>query len=199
MHGSPQLILALLLAAVPASAGAVFDIDTAHSSVGFRVSHMVISRTSGKFTEFSGSFEFEGEDPGKAKSGSAEALIKTASIDTANEKRDAHLRGPDFFNVKEFPEIRFEGRKVKMLGKKKGKLHGELTMRGITRPTVLDLEFHGVVNDPRGDERAGFTATTTIDRTDYGITWNKAMDQGGLVVGEEVEITLEIEGIRRKK
>lgn len=185
--------LAVSLGAAPARA-ARYGIDTSHSSVEFKVRHMVVSKTHGKFNKFSGDFEFE---PGKPKAWRARAVIDAASIDTANEKRDGHLRSADFLDVAKHPSIEFVSRKVTDLKDGKAKLHGDLTIRGVTKPVVLDLEVHGVVTDPSGKERSGFSARGKINRTDYGVSWNRTLDTGGLVVGEEVEISLEVEGIRQ--
>ncbi len=186
---------ALILSAVLNVRAAEYKIDAAHSSVSFKVRHLVIGKTRGHFSDFSGVVHYE---PGKPKSWKAEAVIDVASIDTGNEKRDTHLRASDFLDVKKHPKIIFKSSGVKGLEDDSGVLLGELTIRGVTKKVALDVEINGLVKDHRGDERIGFTATTVINRFDYGISFSKKLDKGGLVVGEEVTITLEIEAIRKK-
>jgi len=185
------LLVALSVFSVfPPAHAEVYDIDPVHSSVEFKIRHMVVSKTSGKFNDFSGTIHYDKNNP---KAWGAEAVIQTASIDTSNAKRDGHLRGSDFFDVEKYPTIKFKSGKVGKIKDGKGKLHGELTMLGVTKPVVLDLEIHGAMNGI-----AGFSATTTVDRTDFGISWNKVLDAGGLAIGKEVEITLEIEAHEKK-
>ncbi|HBA61890.1 MAG TPA: protein yceI precursor [Elusimicrobia bacterium] len=174
---------------------ATYDIDAAHSAVTFKVAHMAISKVSGRFDKFTGSLEFV---PGDTKAWKAEASIETASINTNVEARDKHLRAADFFDAEKFPAITFKGLKVTNYKNMKGKLHGELTMHGVTKPVVLDVQGSGPAIDPWGGERLAAVATTTINRKDFGLTWNKVLETGGLLVGETVEITLEIEAVKRK-
>lgn len=189
------LSLAFLACACAGPAGAeTYQIDPVHSDVRFSVSHMV-GKVSGRFGKFEGTVEYVKGDP---KAWKVDALIQTASIDTNNEDRDKHLRTGDFLDTEKFPTISFKSTKVTDLKGDKAKLHGDLTLHGVTKPVVLDLELGGVVKDPWGNQRAGATAATKINRKDYGIVWNKVLDGGGLVVGEEVSITLEIEGIVKK-
>jgi polyisoprenoid-binding protein YceI len=181
--------------AVPASA-ARYAIDTSHSSVGFKVRHMVISKTRGVFETFSGWVEY---DPKKPKSWKVDVTIETASVNTQNEDRDNHLRNKDFFDVKKFPQMKFVSTRVEKVKGNAAVLVGKLTMKGVTKTVRLDIENHGIVKGPWGKTRTGWSATTKIDRTDYGVTWNKNLDQGGVVVGEEVEIAIEIEAIQEGK
>lgn len=187
------LSLCLLVPAAAVKAD-IYEIDAAHSSVSFKVRHMMISWTKGEFKDFSGKFSFDE----KTKKGNTKAVIQAASIDTGNEARDNHLRGPDFFDAKKFPTIEFLSGKVKILDKKTAKLKGRLTIRGVTKPVELIVTYHGTATDPWGNERAGFTATTLVDRMDFGVSWNKVLDKGGLTIGEKVHVTLEIEGIKKK-
>lgn len=189
------LACALILSAGLNVRAAEYEIDGSHSSVSFKVRHLVVGKTRGQFNSFSGVVHYE---PGKPKSWKVEAVIDVASIDTDNEKRDQHLRGKDFFDAKKYPKIIFASSGVKGLKGDSGKLLGELTIRGITKKVELDVEINGLVKDPWGNERVGFTATTVINRFDYGISFSKKLDKGGLVVGDKVRITLEIEAIRRK-
>lgn len=190
---STALTALALFAAVPAAAD-TYDIDTAHSSVAFEVRHLAISKTRGAFGDFAGSFDFTAGDPA---AWSCEATIQAASIDTGNEDRDDHLRSADFFDVENFPTLTFVSKAVEMAGGTEGVLRGELTLHGVTRVVELDLEFLGAVTDPWGNEKAGFTASTTINRKDFGLTWSKTLETGGLVVGDEVKITLDIEGTKK--
>lgn len=192
-----KYILAVL--ALPAllaqGTAATYDIDAAHSAVTFKVAHMAISKVSGRFEKFSGTIEYT---PGETRSWKTEAVIETASVSTGVEARDAHLRGPDFFDAEKFPKLTFRSLKVSGYKNMKGKLHGELTLHGVTRPIVLEVEGGGPAVDPWGNERMAATAVTTINRKDFGLGWNKVLETGGLLVGEKVEITLEIEAVKRK-
>ena len=186
--------LLLVMIAVPASA-ATFDVDPSHSSITFAVKHMTVSKVKGAFGEFEASFEFDLDNP---KSWSCQATIQAASVTTGNTKRDDHLRSEDFFNTSEFPTITFKSTGVTMEDEEDGVLRGELTMMGVTRAIELELELVGMVDDPWGNTRAGFSAEGDIQRKDWGLTWNNTLDSGGLVVGDKIEIELEIEGILRK-
>ena len=190
-----MIALTFSMAVFAGRAGAeTYQIDPVHSDVRFSVSHMV-GKVSGRFGKFEGTVEYAKGDP---KTWKVDALIETASIDTNNEDRDKHLRAADFLETDKYPTISFKSTKVAGLKGEKAKLHGDLTLHGVSKPVVLDLELGGVVKDPWGKQRAGATATTKINRKDYGIVWNKVLDGGGLVVGEEISITLEIEGILKK-
>jgi len=166
-----------------------WTLDRAHSSVQFKVSHLVISKVVGWFGEFSGNLEFDGQDVTTA---GIEMVVKVTTIDTGSEDRDKHLLSGDFFDVAKYPEMSFKSIKV-IRGKSSGfQLVGNLTINGITREVTFDCDFHGSV-EFMGVTRAGFTAGLTIDRQDYGVSWNRNLDAGGVVVGNEVEITLELE------
>ena len=182
----------LALFALPASA-ATYAIDADHSSVTFKIRHL-FSKTSGQFKQFEGTLDYE---PGKPETWKAEAVIQAASIDTNVAPRDKHLRSADFFDVETYPTLAFKSTKVTDVTAEKATLQGDLTLHGVTRPVVMDLAIHGVGKDPWGNTRAGFTATVKIDRKDFGLTWNKAVETGGVLVGDEVEITLEIEGLAK--
>jgi len=184
------LILSVVLAAAASARAETFVIDTAHSTVNFKAKH-VVGKVPGRFKTFSGSFTFE---KGKPKTWSAEAKIDPASIDTDNEKRDGHLKSPDFFDVAKCPDMTFKSTKVANVRGDHAKLFGDLTMHCITKPVVLDLEIDGEGKDPWGNESASFSATATIDRKDWGIVWNKTLDNGGTLVGDKIEIDLEVSG-----
>ncbi len=181
-----------LLIAGPAWA-ATYNVDAAHSTVGFKIRHL-FSKVTGTFDQFKCSFVYEPSQPEQWK---AEAVIQAASINTRVAERDTHLRSPDFFDVEHQPTITFTSTKVTDVTPHSAKLHGLLTIHGVQKPVVLDLEIHGETKDPWGNVRAGFTATTTINRKDFGVTWNKVVEAGQLLVGEEVEITIDVEGIKQ--
>ena len=185
---------ALALAGLPALA-ATYDIDPAHSTIGFKIRHMMVSKVAGTFGKYTGTFDYDPKDP---KAWAAKAAIETASVDTRNEKRDGHLKSPDFFDVEKFPSMEFVSTGIKGWKGGKGKLMGKLTLHGVTKDVALDLELVGAAKDPGGNERAGFTATTTINRKDYGVSWNKAMEAGGVMLSEEVWISIEVEGVKKK-
>ena len=186
-------ISATILLALPAMA-ADWNLDASHSNVGFEVRHMAISKVKGSFGDYSGTVTGE---PGKPETFSVEVVIQVASVDTGNEKRDDHLRSPDFFDAAAMPTMTFKSTGVKMDGDE-GTLTGNLTLHGVTKPVEFELEYAGMINDPWGNVRMGFSAEATIDRRDFGLTWSKALETGGLVVDNEVEIELEIELIQAK-
>lgn len=179
------IALSCLMLLAGAAAAETYTIDTAHSSVGFRIKHFV-SKVSGRFTQFEGSYDFTPADP---KDWKAAAKIMAASISTDNEKRDGHLRSADFFDVEKCPAMEFKSTKVVGVKDGRAKLYGELTMHCVTKPVVLDLEIGGVAG-----EKSGFTATGKIDREAFGIVYNKALETGGFVLGKDVDVTIEVEG-----
>lgn len=185
----------VLLGAAPGYAEmARYDVDLEHSIVEFKVSHMVISNTTGHFKDYSGFIEM---DPEAGTVKAIDATIKTASVTTNHEKRDTHLRTPDFFDVEKYPTMTFKMKSYKKNGD--GYIAvGDLTLRGVTKEVTLAGNLNGVTKDPWGKTRAGFTAEGTVNRKDFGMVWNKALDSGGLVVGDEISIKLEIECIKAK-
>ncbi|MBI5506330.1 MAG: polyisoprenoid-binding protein [Deltaproteobacteria bacterium] len=182
--------LASLLVAGPASA-TTYSVDLAHTSVIFKVRHLV-SKATGRFAKFQGTIDI---DPDKRDAVKVTGSIDVASIDTEEPKRDAHLRGADFFDVARFPQITFSAGSLSEINadKTKARLHGDITIHGVTKPIVLDVEWLGTVTDPWGNKKAGFDATTTLSRKDFGLTWNKTLETGGLLVGDEIEIELHVE------
>ena len=172
-----------------------YDVDSAHSHVGFTVKHLV-GKVPGEFKDYTGKFNFDEKKPA---SFNADFEIKAASISTGNEKRDAHLKTAEFFDVEKFPNITFKGTAMKSTGAKKYKLMGDMTMHGVTKPVTFDVEYGGTAKDPWGNMRAGFTATTKLDRKDFGIIWNKTLDSGGMMIGNEVSIELDLEAVQAKK
>ena len=187
------LTLAVLVAG-PAVAAETYTVDAAHSEVLFKVRHL-ISKVSGHFGELEGTIQIE---PDKPEASSVEFSVKVASIDTANEKRDEHLRSEDFFWADEHPEITFKSDSIKPAGGDTYHVTGILTMRGVSKEITLPVKFLGFAKSPWGQELAGFALETTLDRKDYGIVWNKALDQGGVLLGDEVEIEINLEAVKQK-
>jgi polyisoprenoid-binding protein YceI len=169
-----------------------FTIDQAHSSIEFSVRHLVISNVTGKFKDFSGTLMFDENDITKS---SIEVTIKTESLDTENNDRDNHLRSPDFFDAAKYPEITFKSNGVVKSKDGQYMLHGILDMHEVKKEISIPFEFIGKVVGPRGKTRLGFEGSTKIDRQDFGIAWNKVLDNGGLIAGNEIKITLNIEAI----
>jgi len=171
-----------------------YDVDRDHSTIEFRVAHMVVSKTTGRFMDYSGFIEM---DPEALTVKTIDATIKTASVNTNHEKRDAHLRGPDFFNVEKFPTMTYTLKSYRKVGEDYQAV-GELTLLGVTKEIVLVGKFNGVAKDPWGNTRAGFTAEGKLNRKAFGMNWSKTLDNGGLVVGDDVFIKLDIECIKAK-
>ncbi len=168
-----------------------YAIDPSHTSVEFLVRHMMLAKVRGRFTGVTGSFAVpqDGTLPTEI-----EANIDASSIDTREEQRDTHLKSPDFLDAANFPTIQFVSTKAEGSGER-FTLHGNLTIHGVTRPVALDVSFEGRATDPWGNQRVGFSAHTTIGRKDFGLTWNQALETGGVLVGDEVRIELNVEGI----
>jgi polyisoprenoid-binding protein YceI len=168
-----------------------WDFDHAHSSVDFTVRHMLVSKVRGRFTKWTGRLELDEQDLTRSR---VDVEIDVASLDTHEPQRDAHLRSGDFFEVDKHPRIVFKSKRVEDKGKDRLAVTGDLTIRGVTREIVLDVERGGVVaKDPWGKRRAGFTATAKINRKEFGVSYNQVLDQGGLALGEDVAISIEIE------
>jgi len=174
----------------------VYRIDKAHSTVGFSVKHLMITNVRGEFGDFDATVEYS---PENLAASSVKATIKTTSIDTRNEKRDNHLRSPDFFEVEQFPEMSFTSKAFKKSADGRITVQGELTLHGITRDVTLDVEGPTpFIKDGRGNTRMGLVATTRLNRTDFGLNWNMVLEAGGLTVGEEVTVTLDLSLIQEK-
>ncbi len=169
-----------------------YKVDKDHTSVSFKIRHL-FSNIQGTFRDFEGTVEY---DPDKPETWSAAGTIKVDSIDTNEAGRDKHLRSKDFFDTAAFPTITFKTTQVTDATKDSAKVEGLLTMHGLEKPVTLDVQIHGVGSDPWGNVRAGFTATTKINRRDFGIVYNQVLDKGRLMLGEEVFITLELEVIK---
>ena len=165
-------------------------IDAAHSNVGFSIKHLMIATVRGSFTQVHGTVTVDENDPATAE---IDITIPIASVTTRDEKRDAHLRSPDFFDVERFPNMTFRGKRVERVSGDSFRVIGDLTIRDVTKEVALDVELLGRAKDPWGNEKAGFEATTTISRSDYGLTWNAALETGGVLVGDDVKISIEAE------
>lgn len=179
------------LLAVPAFAAQQFTVDPSHSNVGFTIKHLM-SKVSGSFNEFEGQFTFDEKNPSKS---SANMTIKIDSIDTNNDKRDDHLKSADFFDEDKHPTMTFKSTKATKVSGKKYKLVGDLTMKGVTKPATFDVEYLGTTTGMTGKPTAGFTATAKVNRKDFGLNWNKALDKGGYVLGDDVLINVQVEAV----
>lgn len=171
-----------------------WQIDLAHSHINFSVRHMMISTVRGTFDSFSGTVEFDPENPAAT---SVNVSIDATSINTREEKRDEHLRSGDFLDVANYPAITFTSKRVEPAGVDSGKLIGDLTIHGVTREVVLDVDYHGQAKSPWGTTSAGFSASTKIKRDDFGLTWNVALETGGWLVGNDIKIEIEVEVVEQ--
>jgi polyisoprenoid-binding protein YceI len=166
--------------------------DSQHSSINFSARHLMVAKVHGHFPSWSGTLTFDPE----SMTGETEVTIDAASIDTKEPDRDKHLKSPDFLDVEKHPHIKFKSTRVEKKGKDDYALTGELTIRETTLPVTLEVEYAGRVKDPWGGERVGFSAKTSLNRKDFGLTWNVALEAGGLLVGDKVDISIEIEAIK---
>lgn len=184
----------VLLMAPSIGSASTWNIDPDHSSIGFKVRHLMVSNVRGVFGKVQGVVHADDKDITRSK---VTATIDATSIDTGVAKRDAHLKSPDFLDVVKYPTMTFVSTKIVRDGADKLKITGDLTLHGVTRPIVLNVEGPtGEVRDPQGKIRRGASATTKINRKDFGLTWNKAMETGGVVVGDDVDVTIEVELIK---
>jgi polyisoprenoid-binding protein YceI len=171
-----------------------WDLDPAHSRLGFAARHAMVATVRGSFGVFSGTIEIDHADPTRS---SAEVHIDAASLATGNEQRDGHLRSPDFLDVEKYPELVFKSTRAEVVDEDTYRLHGDLTVRGQSRPVTLELDFQGASPDPFGNQRAGFEGRATINRKDWGLTWNVAIEGGGILVGDKVKLELDVSAIKR--
>jgi polyisoprenoid-binding protein YceI len=190
------ILLTVALFILPSmAAAATWRIDPEHTSIQFTVRHMMISNVKGVFHKFNGQFEIDDKETTNTR---ASAVINVASIDTGIEKRDEDLRSPNFFDVAKYPSMTFVSKKIVRTGANSFKMTGDLTMHGVTREVVLDMEgLETVVKDPWGNMRRGATLASMVNRKDFGLTYNKLLETGGMVVGDEVRINIEVELIRK--
>ncbi len=170
-----------------------WEIDVSHSAIQFKVRHMVISKVHGRFARWSGALELDTDDLTRSQ---VDVRIDAASIDTQVADRDTHLRSPDFLDVAVHPEITFRSRRIEKDGSGY-RVVGDLALHGVVREVTLEAEFAGTGKDPWGNERAGFSAQASLDRRDFGLVWNAALETGGVLVGEKVEIAIELEAVKK--
>jgi len=171
-----------------------WTVDKSHSKVGFSVNHLVITDVDGYFKDYDAQITTEGDDFSKTQ---IDFTIKTNSIFTDNKDRDNHLRSDDFFNAEKYPDMIFKGKSMKKVGDKKYKLIGDFTIRDVTKQIALDVTYNGTVKDPWGNTKSGFKVMGEIDRFDYNLKWNKAIETGSLVVGKEVELVIDLQLIKK--
>ena len=183
------LLAVPVLAQTPAPQTEVFTVDKAHSSADFKIRHLMSWKT-GSFRDFDAAIQINRTEPAKS---SVEFTIQAKSIDTEDASRDEHLRSPDFFEVAKYPTIAFRSTSVTPKSPSLFEVAGDLTMHGVTKRVVLPVEFLGFGKDGRGKEKAGFAIDTILDRKDYGITWNRVLDEGGVLLGDEVKISINLE------
>ena len=177
----------------PTSLTGNYKLDVAHTRVGFSARHAMVSKVRGQFDQFDGSVYLDAENPANSR---VELTIQAESIDTRNADRDNHLRSNDFLAMKEYPEITFRSTNVDKVDDTHYRVTGDLTIRGVTNPVTLDFEFTGTAVDPYGNQRAGFEGSGTINRKDWGITWNAALDGGGVMVSDRITLEFEVEVIK---
>ncbi len=170
-----------------------WQIDHAHSGISFTVRHLLVSKVRGRFTKWTGKLRFDEENPAAS---SVEVAIEANSVDTAEQQRDGHLRSGDFLDSEKFPHLTFKSTRVQRVKDDTYEVTGDLTIRGVTRPVLLAVEYGGVMKDPWGNERAGFTARTAVERKEFGITFNQVLDHGGLALGEKVSIEIDVEATK---
>jgi polyisoprenoid-binding protein YceI len=170
-----------------------WNIDTVHSGINFSVRHMVVSKVRGRFAKFSGTLALDESDLTRS---TIEVAIDAASIDTGTPQRDGHLKSPDFLDAERFPELRFKSARIEKVDGDRYRVSGSLTIRDVTREVALDVEYGGRAKDPWGNERVGFIARTSIDRRDFGLAWNQVLEAGGVLVGDRIDIDLEVQGVR---
>jgi len=171
-----------------------YTFDTAHSTVGFIARHAMVTKVRGGFNEFEGSIHVDGANP---ENSSAEASVTVASVDTRNEQRNGHLLSGDFFEQDKYPAMTFRSTGVTAKGDDQFVLHGDLTVKDVTKPTDFDVEFLGTTVDPYGNTRIGFEAKTTLSRKEFGMTWNAALETGGVLISDKIQIELEISAIKQ--
>ncbi len=190
-----SMAMVFAISGLAIAAPSTWDIDAYHSTIGFKVKHMMVSNVNGNFGKFTGTIEADETDVTKSK---VNVSIDISSVNTGIAKRDEHLRSPDFFDAVKFPSMTFVSKSVKVIGKDKLQVTGDLTMHGVTKSVVLDVDGPTqAVKDPTGNVKRGVVATTKINRKDFGLSYNAVLEAGGVMIGEEVAITLELELIKK--
>ncbi|MDP9395918.1 MAG: YceI family protein [Actinomycetota bacterium] len=182
-----------LATSTPAALTGDYVVDSAHSRIGFVARHAMVTKVRGQFNDFDGKAFLDFENPAGSR---AEVAIEVASIDTRNAQRDGHLRANDFFDAPTYPQITFRSTEVTKVSDEQYQVTGDLTVKGITKPVTVDFEFNGVAKDPFGNTRVGFDGTTTINRSDFGVTFNAALETGGVLVSEKITLEFEISAIK---
>lgn len=182
----------MTVAAIPATT--TWTVDASHTNAEFAVKHLMISTVRGRFADVSGTVTTAGEDLATAR---VDVSLAVASIDTRNEQRDGHLKSADFFNAEQYPTITFRSNRVERVSGESFRLVGDLTIRGVTREVALDVTAEGSTRDPWGGERLGFSAVARVNRKDFGLEWNMALETGGVVVGDEVRLSLDVELVKQ--
>jgi polyisoprenoid-binding protein YceI len=173
---------------------ATYKIDSAHSEINFKIKHLMITNVTGSFTKFEGSMESSNEDFSDAQ---IHFEADVDSITTHNEQRDGHLRSPEFFDAAQFPKIAFQSTSLERISGEDYKLNGNLTMHGVTKPVILEVEFGGLTTDPWGQSKVGFEITGKINRKDFGLEWNAALETGGVMLGEDVKLQIGVQLIKQ--
>jgi polyisoprenoid-binding protein YceI len=177
----------------PAALTGTYAIDPSHSRIGFVARHAMVTKVRGSFNEFEGSGHFDAENPTRSH---LQLTIQAASIDTRNADRDAHLRSNDFFDMESYPTITFASTAVAQTGDDEYRVTGDLTIKGVSRPVTVELEYTGTAVDPYGNQRIGFEGKTTVNRKEWGVNWNAALEAGGVLVSEKVTLEFEVSAIR---
>ena len=190
MYKTSIIVMAVVLSLAFSVQAQTWNFDKAHSTIGFSARHMLIANVSGKFEDYDGKVMFDGKNIG---AGMVDLTINVQSINTDNDKRDQHLRSSDFFDMDKYPTITFKSTKVVKGEGNNFKLTGDLTMKGVTKSVILDCVLNGIITDPMGNIRAGFSGTGTIKRHDFNIAWDNKLQDGSFVVGEDIAINLQIE------
>jgi polyisoprenoid-binding protein YceI len=170
-----------------------WNIDATHSGINFSIRHMVVSKVRGRFARYTGTVDLDDADLTRSF---VEATIDASSIDTGTLQRDDHLRSPDFFDVEKYPELRFRSTRIEKVSGDRYRVVGDLTIRDVTREVSLDVEYGGRATDPWGNERIGFLASMSLDRKDFGLQWNQLLEAGGVLVGDRVEVELEVQAVK---
>lgn len=189
-----RIFFMILVFAISTSAQTSWVFDKSHTTIGFSVTHLVISEVDGRFISFDGSVTTKSDD---FEDSDIQFEIETKSINTDNERRDNHLRSDDFFNADKFPKIIFKSTSMKKVGENKFKLIGNLTMRDVTKPVELDVKLNGLISDPSGKTKAGFKIIGSLNRFDYGLKWNSLMEAGGAVVGKTISLNINVELVKK--
>jgi len=170
-----------------------WNIDAAHSGINFSIRHMVVSKVRGRFAKYTGTLSLDDSDITRSV---VEATIDAASIDTGTPERDVHLRSADFFDVEQFPVLRYRSTRIERLSAERYRVVGDLTIRGVTREVELDVDYGGRAKDPWGNERVGFVARASVDQKDFGLQWNQVLEAGGVLVGDRVDIEVDIQAVK---